>query len=124
MNPLLIKRYTANAAIAASRIVKFDNADQLVIQAAAATDLSVGVSVETIGADSGEGVDVIHAGIAYVEAGGNVTRGAKVTSDASGKAVAAAPAAGSNAQVIGVALVSAVSGDIFPVLISPQTMQG
>lgn len=124
MNPLLTKRYTANATVNPSRFVKFDSADDLVIQGAAATDLLIGVSVETIGASSGESLDVIHAGLAYVEAGGNITRGTKVTSDANGKAVAAAPAAGSNVQVGGIALASAVSGDLIPVLVLPQTMQG
>ena len=59
-----------------------------------------------------------------MEFGGTVARGAPVTADASGKAVAAAPAAGSNVRIIGFAEVSAVAGDIAPVLIAPGVMQG
>jgi Uncharacterized conserved protein (DUF2190) len=95
-----------------------------VIQADSATDLSVGVTRE-LGADAlGDRVDVWHDGIALVEAGGNVAIGAQVTSDAVGRAVTAAPAAGANNRVIGIALQSAVSGDIFDVLIVPTTIQG
>jgi hypothetical protein len=47
-----------------------------------------------------------------------------VTSGAAGVAAAAAPAQGANAHVIGIALVSAASGDIFPILLAPSVMQG
>lgn len=124
MNPGLIKRYTAGAAIAACRIVKFDSSDGVVIQAAAATDLSIGVSVENVPADSGEGVDIIHNGIAYVEAAGVIARGGEVTSDSVGRAVAAAPAGGTNNRIIGIALVTSAAGDIIPVLIAPGLKQG
>ncbi len=120
---LLNRNYTAGAAIAAFRIVKPGAADGEVLQAAAATDALMGVC-ESVGPASGERCDVIHAGIADVEFGGTVTRGAPVTADANGKAVAAAPAAGSNVRIIGFAQVSAVSGDISPVLIAPGVMQG
>ena len=67
---------------------------------------------------------MVKSGIADVEFGGAVTRGAAVTSDANGKAVAAAPAAGSNVRIIGFAEVSAVAGDIGPILVAPGVMQG
>jgi hypothetical protein len=121
-NEGLSKTLIAGAIVAARRIVKFGSADTAVIQAAAAADLSIGVS--DLGAASGEYCDVIIDGIALVEYGGNVTRGAKLTADADGKAIAAAPAAGANAQVIGIAMVSGVSGDIGSVRIAPSTMQG
>ena len=47
-----------------------------------------------------------------------------MTADADGKAVAAAPGSGVNIRVAGVALVSAASGDIIPVLLAPQQIQG
>lgn len=122
-NTLLNRNYMAEAAIAAYRIVKFGTADGNVLQAAAATDLSIGV-MESVGPASGERCDVVKSGIADVEFGGAVTRGGPVTSDASGRAVAAAPAAGSNVRVIGFAEVSAVSGDIAPILVAPGVMQG
>ena len=122
-NPTQTKSYDAGAAISKYRIVKFGASDGAVIQGAAATDLVVGVA-EALDVASGDRVDVIRAGIAEVEFGGTIARGAKVVSDATGKAVTAAPSAGSNAQVIGVAEVSGASGDIGRVFISPSVMQG
>lgn len=121
-NEGLAKTLIAGAAVAARRIVKFGSGDTAVIQAAAATDLSIGVS--DLGAASAEYCDVIIDGIALVEYGGNVTRGDKLTADADGKAVTAAPAAGVNAQIIGIAMLSGVSGDIGSVRIAPSVMQG
>lgn len=120
---LLNRDYTAAAAIAAFRIVKAGAADGEVLQAAAATDALMGVC-ESVGPAAGERCDVVKVGIADVEFGGPVTRGGPVTSDAIGRAIAAAPAAGSNVRVIGYAEVSAVAGDIAPVLIAPGVMQG
>jgi Uncharacterized conserved protein (DUF2190) len=122
-NVILNKGGTAEASIAAYRIVKPGTSDGNYLQAAAATDFLVGVC-ESVGPAIGERVDVIKSGIADVEFGGTVTRGGPVTADASGKAVAAAPGAGSNVRIIGFAEVSAVSGDIAPVLIAPGVMQG
>lgn len=121
-NEGLAKTLIAGAAVAARRIVKFGAGDTAVLQAAAATDLSIGVA--DLGASSGEYCDVIIDGIAQVEYGGNVTRGDKLTADADGKAVTAAPAAGVNAQIIGIAMLSGVSGDIGSVRIAPSVMQG
>lgn len=118
----LTKTLIAVAAIAAYRVVKFGATDTEVAQAAASTDLSIGVS--DLGGAAAEPTDVIVDGIAFVEYGGTVTRGAKLTADADGKAIAAAPAAGVNAQVIGIAMVSGVVGDIGSVRIAPSTMQG
>ncbi len=122
-NQVLAKNYTAGGAIAAFRIVKLGANDGEVVQAAAATDLLIGVTGE-LGPASGERVDVQKIGITRIEFGGTVTRGNPVTSDASGKAVAAAPAAGANVRIIGFAEVSAVSGDIADVLLAPCVMQG
>lgn len=121
-NDGLSKTLIAGAAVAPRRIVKFGASDSAAVQAAASTDLSIGVS--DLGADSGEPFDVIVDGIGLVEYGGNVTRGQKLTADADGKAVAAAPAAGVNAQIIGIAMVSGVAGDIGSVRIAPGTLQG
>ncbi len=109
------KTLIAGAAVAARRIVKFGSSDTAVLQAAAATDLSIGVS--DLGAASGEYCDVIMDGIALVEYGGNVTRGQLLTADSDGKAVAAEPAATASARIIGIAMLSGVSGDIGSVLI-------
>jgi len=122
-NQILAKNYTAGAAIAAFRIVKMGSNDGEVVQSAAATDLLIGVNGE-IAPASGERVDIQKVGIARIEFGGTVTRGGPVTSDATGRAVAAAPAAGANNRIIGFAEVSAVSGDIADVLLAPGLMQG
>ncbi|KKC27435.1 capsid cement protein [Sphingomonas sp. SRS2] len=117
------KGFKAGGAIGARLFIKFGSADDSVVQGAAATDLLIGVSTD-ISADSGEPVDVHTDGIREIIYGGNVTRGAKLTSDASGKAITAAPAQGVNNQIGGIAMVSGVSGDIGLVKIAPSTMQG
>jgi hypothetical protein len=121
---LLVLSCLAEAAISARRIVKPGAADGGVVQAAAATDLSFGVTTGVGAEAAGDRVDVVVAGKVDVVFGGTITRGQKVTSDASGKAVAAAPASGVNNQVIGIALTSGVAGDIAPILLAPSVMQG
>lgn len=121
--PVLKKNYRAEAAVAKRRIVKMGSADGLVVVGAAATDAVFGVSHE-IDAAINERLDVNIIGVVEVEFGGTVARGGPVTSDATGKAVAAAPGAGVNNRVIGFALVSAVAGDVAPVLLSQCLMQG
>lgn len=123
-NPTLIQNFKAGAAIAKHRIVKFGADDSHVIQGAAATDALFGVA-DSLGAAAAEDrVDVQLAGVVTVDFGGTVTRGGLVTSDATGQAVAAAPSAGVNNRVIGIALVSAVDGDLGPVLLQPGQIQG
>jgi hypothetical protein len=116
--PTLIRHFKAGAAVAAHRIVKFDSDDDHAIQGAAATDLLMGITDRLGAANAGDPLDVHVAGIAPVEYGGNVTRGQLLTSDNVGRAVAAAPSAGTKAQVIGRAWVSGASGDIGACLIS------
>lgn len=122
-NPILIKNFTAGAAISPYRVVKF-SAAETVIQAAAAADLLVGICGE-VGPASGERCDVTVYGIALAEAGAAITIGARLTSDATGRVITAAPAAGSNAGLIGMALDAALAaGDIIRVLVSQSSMQG
>jgi putative effector of murein hydrolase len=123
-NPELMRSFIAGGAIVGNTIVKFSSDDNTVIPASAATDLCLGVADAIGQVTTGARIDVVMDGIYEIVAGGTITRGSKVTSDASGYAVAAAPAAGVNNQVIGIALKSAVSGDIFPVLIEQSVMQG
>lgn len=111
-NPLLDKTYTAGGTINPYRLVKFGGADTTLLQAAAASDAIIGASGQ-VGAASGEVLDVTLLGIAEVQAGGSITRGNMVTSDANGKAVVA-----SDGNIIaGKALMSADAGDIIPVLL-------
>lgn len=123
LSTTLTKGFKAGAAITRRRIVKFGADDASVLLGAAATDALIGVSTE-IDAAIGEPCDVHLGGIPEVEFGGAVTRGAQLTSDATGRAIAAAPAAGANVRTIGIALVSAVAGDIGPIMLSPGSLQG
>lgn len=123
MTPTLTKAMKAEAAVAGYRIVKPGAADGVVVQATTTTEALMGVA-DRLGAASGGAVDVHMSGVAEVEYGGNVTRGDLLTADASGRAVAAAPGAGVNANVIGRAMVSGVLGDIGSVLISQGRIQG
>lgn len=135
-NPGLTKTFVAGGAIAKRRIVAFGAGDGLVVQAQAATDALIGVAAD-LDAASGARVDVHLSGVVEVEFGGTVTRGALVSADATGKAVAATrhthsenaagtytqdatTGAGSTGRVIGVAMASAVAGDIAGVLLSPN----
>jgi len=120
-NEGLQKTLIAGGTVIKNRIVKFGSGDTSVVQAAAATDLLIGVS-DSLGAASGEPVDIILDGIALVEYGGTITRGQLLTADADGKAVAAAPAATASARIIGVAMLSGVSGDIGSVMIAPGSV--
>lgn len=119
----LIKNFKAEAAVSKFRIVKFGAADEQALQAAAVGDAMFGVSLE-LDAAIGEPFDVALSGLADVVYGGNVARGDFLTSDANGKAVAAAPAAGVNNRVIGIAMVSGVLDDIGVVDLAPGRIQG
>ena len=125
MNPVLTKTYLAGAAINPFRIVKFGADDDHVIQGAAAADDLIGVVDRPRGATAAEDrVDVIHVGIADIEYGGTITRGALITSDSVGRAVAASPGAGVNHAVIGRARKSGVLGDVGEALVFPSRIQG
>lgn len=64
---------------------------------------------------SGQAATVAKSGISKVVAGGSITRGASVTTNGSGAAIAAT----TGLQIHGVALYAADSGDIIPVLLKP-----
>jgi hypothetical protein len=123
MNQGLIRAFDAAAAITGNRAVKFSTSDTTVVQAAAATDAIIGVA-DSLGASSGGRCDVVMSGTSEIEYGGTITRGDLLTADANGKAVTAAPAAGVNNRIIGIAMRSGVSGDIGLVLIQPSSVQG
>jgi hypothetical protein len=113
----------AEAAILAYRIVKPGSTDDFVSTAAASTDKLLGV-VEGVAPAINERCAVVLEGIADVTFGGTVARGDPLTSDATGRAITAAPGAGVNARIIGFARVSAVVGDVGEILISLGVMQG
>ncbi|HEY3276394.1 MAG TPA: capsid cement protein [Syntrophorhabdaceae bacterium] len=121
---VLEKSVKCTAAIAAAYTIgKFGADDDTMSLAAAAADSLMGVFQHTT-SNPGEEVHVMLQGVTRVKLGGAVTRGAPLTSDASGQAVAAAPAAASNARIIGIALANGASGDIIPMLLAQSVMQG
>lgn len=119
----LVRNFKAEAAVPAFAIVKLGSVDGQVLAAAAVSDKLFGVSTD-IAAAIGERCDVILGGIADVLYGGTVTRGDLLTSDASGRCVTAAPGAGVNNRIIGIAVLSGVIGDIGQVNITQGSMQG
>jgi GNAT superfamily N-acetyltransferase len=119
----MFKAFTAGGAIAPYRIVRITSADH-VEQAAAVLHTLIGVNSD-LAIASGERVEVMTHGIAYVEAGAAVAVGVFVSTDSQGRGIAAAPAAGANQRVIGVALEAAsAAGDVIRVLLSQGQIQG
>lgn len=119
----IIKGYKAEAALTGNRIVKFGTANNQVVPGAAATDKLIGVTT-ALDTDINDIGDVIKMGPAEVRLGGTVTRGDRLTSDSSGKAVTAAPSAGVNNYIVAIADASGVLDDIIPCTVVPTTLQG
>jgi hypothetical protein len=119
----LIRNYTADGATSAYRIAKPGSDDGLAAQASAATDALFGIFDE-LAHDDGERADVIRAGACLIQLGGTVTRGDWLTANSDGKAVKAAPDAGSNVSVIGRAEVSGKDADIVPHILAIGQIQG
>ncbi|MDO8654197.1 MAG: DUF2190 family protein [Undibacterium sp.] len=123
-NLQLAKNYVADVAIPAFRLVKPGTADDRITLATASTDALIGTTTD-IAAAINERCDVQLAEVAYVEAGAAITRGAFITSDATGRAITAAPAAGVNASVAGRALETATAaGDVIRMMQSIGQIQG
>ena len=122
-NPTLNKNYTAEAEVKKHRIVKFGAADGQVIYADSATAKSVGVSMELDSA-TGDRVDITRTGMPEIEYGGTVAAGDFLTSDATGRAIVAAPAGGANVRTIGIAEYAGVVGDIGAVALGFGSLRG
>jgi len=105
------------------QLIKFGAADGVVVPAAGPTDLIIGGN-GNIGGVLGDRADIIVDDCVEVRLGGTVTRGDKLTSDANGLAVTAAPAAGVNTHIAGYATVSGVLNDVIWMRIAPSVMQG
>lgn len=122
-NLILARNFTAGGAITAYRLVLF-SAAETVIQSATSGGAVIGACGE-VAPLSGERVDIVMSGIALVEAGAVVARGALVMSDGTGRGITAAAAAGTNVRIAGVALEdAAAAGDLIRVLLSPGNFQG
>jgi len=123
-NREIIKSYSAEGTISPCRLVKPGAADYGVVVATAGADKVIGVTMPLVSVVSGDSVEIMHEGIADLQLGGTVTRGDLLMSDGTGQGIVAAAGAGANVRTIGTALVSGVSGDIIPVLLSPGSFQG
>lgn len=115
--------FLAAAAVAAFTAVKHGATDGTCVPATAPTDLIIGVS-DGLAKDINEMVDVPSAGYADVLCGAAVTRGQKLTCDATSRAVPCAPGSGVNHQSFGTALQSGVVGDVITYQVALTTVQG
>lgn len=107
---MFIKSYRADAAILKHRIVKAGASDGSIANATAATDAIMGVADSLGAAAAGDIVDVIAGGYATVIYGGTVTRGAPLTTDATGRAIVYTGAVAST-RLLGFAVTAGVVGD-------------
>lgn len=118
------KSVKCTAALAtAFLIAKVGGDDDTFSQATASTEDLVGVFQHTTSA-AAEEVRLMVSGISRVKLGGTVSRGALLTSDANGKAVAIGAVGGTNYAVIGRAMASGVADDLIPVLLCQSRAQG
>lgn len=110
--------YKANEALARNRFVKLQG-DEAVDQGDTAGERVLGVGdtdVSATEATSGKATGVHFIGAPYVEAGAAVTRGVRVSTDASGRAIAAV----ATHVPAGIALKAAgAAGDLIPVMLTP-----
>lgn len=133
MTHFYLTHFIAGGDIRPGRIVTTTNSAFSVVEAGATsnpigvsvlpTNLPsiVGVTSPTLAASSGEPVPVIILGEALVEAGGAITAGQFVKSDAQGRAVAASGAG--NHFCVGYALEAAsAAGDFIRIMVYPRTV--
>jgi len=105
--PGLTLAYTAAGEIPARVLVKHGPNDGEAAIAASASDAFLGVSSE-LARSAGQHVDVIRSGLAPVMYGAAITRGAALTANANGYAIAAK----AGDQIAGFAEVSGAAGDV------------
>jgi hypothetical protein len=119
-----VKAYKYEGTISPYRACKKGSVNGAVVAIAAATDEVEGFTIEpgTTGEQHGIAMD---GGQILVEAGAAITAKAKLTIDAVGRVVTAAPGAGTNVQVFGKALEdAAAAGDLIPMQYTRYVMQG
>ncbi|MEE8113494.1 MAG: hypothetical protein V3T23_03980 [Nitrososphaerales archaeon] len=123
---LLPKAYLAEAALTKFRFVQPGSVDaQKVILAAAVDDKIIGVGTRTVttadlaGVSPKDQLSVDTVGETDLTAGGTVAPGDLLTSDATGRGVTAAPAAGVNNRIGAMALEAGVIGQTIRVLLIP-----
>jgi hypothetical protein len=120
----LEKEANVSGTPAAYTLVNFGGDDNTVAPAADGSKVIPGVLQFAPTTDQPQG-RIRMSGISWVRVGAAaVTRGDPITSDANGNGITAAPAAGANAYIVGYAMASGVAGQLIPVLVLPQRIQG
>lgn len=127
-NDILSKGFVADAAIGLYRAVRQTDIEHVTL-ATTAGEQVLGICQEEIDADdvaNGRVVAVRLMGISRGIAGAAVGLKARLVVDATGRLVPAAPAAGANANVVGIAMTAATAADQWiDVLLTPgASIQG
>lgn len=116
-----VKNFVSAGAIKPRRVVAFAATEgqvETAVSPTAKTLIGVTGVIGTVAA--GERVDIYLGDVQPIEAGAAFAQGAKLTVDAEGRVIAAAPAATVTQQIIGTALgVSTALGEIVPVNVTP-----
>lgn len=111
----------ATAAITRRRFVRFTAANFAATQVAAASEIADGVATEGQSTVGGA-LEVQTDGVAIVEAGAAIAAGAEVTSDASGRAVAAASGNVSHGKMVGAA--AGAAGEFIQIKLKTPNVRG
>lgn len=116
-SPILALPYTAQGRVPGKRFCTFGSEDGTYKVATSPNDPIIGISDPDYDIEDGQTGTVIHVGSAPVVMGGTVPYGAKVTTDATGRAVVAGAG-----QVVGGCSIecSAVKWDIALILVSME----
>lgn len=112
----------AGATVNPYRAVKFGADTAHVIQGAAATDTTIGVSQSPQAATTEGYVMLAMFGLAKIECGGSVTAGDLLTSDSVGRGVTSLAAP--TDRVIGIALATGTTGSIIDMVVSQSKNGG
>ena len=124
MIPLLKLSFEASALTVGFRFARFSDsaASSKVALAAANTDAIIGV-FPALATAIGDIAEVTVAGQEFIELGGTVTAGAPLTSDATGRAILAAPVVSTTVRVGAIALELGVIGDRIKCLVVPSLLR-
>lgn len=114
--------FKSGGTIAINRWVKQDTTqDRAVLQAAAASDVLLGVAQEAGTSSNHIGVQSASGTIAKIEAGAAVTRGDQLTTDGSGRAITAVTGNNTGGKAL---MAAGAAGDIIEVLLSTPNTNG
>lgn len=118
------RSFVAEAAIDRSLILMPGTVAGKLVKATGPTAKLLGTADTGVDVAANDMVDLELRPICTVKLGGNVAWMDPITSDANGKGVTAAPAAGANVRIIGYALTAGVLNDEIPYLRALSTLQG